>query len=347
MTTTHSGVDSEATALSTDEATEALLSRWTDAAKPSDRDGGANTPDPRDETSRDEVEEEDNESDDDLDLDTDEEQDDDEQDEGDEADDQEADEADEPTEASDDAVVRIKVDGEDRTVPVKDLKRLFGQEQALTRKSQEVAQARKAAESEGERFTVAAGKLMERAQERFKPYANIDWQIAAKTLDNDEFVALRQEAQAAYEDLKFLNEELEGAHKATQEARIAEVHEAAKEAVAVLERDIPGWDQKIYNEVIDYAVSNGLDRAAVSQVVEPNLIKLIHKAKAFDEAKARAAAKRKAIPASKRTMKSKTRPQRPLGKLGDQAAIQRLSKTGSADDAVAALLARWETSGND
>src|SRR5574337_877989 len=46
--------------------------------------------------------------------------------------------------AGDDVIVKIKVGDKEHEVPVKDLKRLYGQEASLTRKSQEVAAQRKA-----------------------------------------------------------------------------------------------------------------------------------------------------------------------------------------------------------
>jgi hypothetical protein len=172
--------------LSRDEAAAALLSRWTDAEQPSRDDEGAK-PIRRSETER-APDEDENQSDDDrswtLRTRT--------------SRTSKTTRADAPVEASDDALVKLTVDGEEIKIPVKDLKRLYGQEASLTRKSQEVAERRKFAEDEGARYVVATQKLIEKATERFKPYAQIDWAIAAKTLENDEYVALRQEATAAY-----------------------------------------------------------------------------------------------------------------------------------------------------
>lgn len=348
MSITQMGVDSEGSDFSPSDAEDAILNQWLDAGTLSNDDGGAKLPKRRTETVTEDAEEDNNESDDDLDLDDDEDDQDADAEEGsDTTDDKDEDKADEPTIAADEAVVRVTVDGEERTVPVKDLKRLFGQEASLTRKSQEVAQVRKSAEEEGARFTLATQKLMERAGERFKPYAEIDWTIAAKTLDNEEYIALRQEAQAAYQDLKFLKEEFDGAFKATQDARQTQNIEAAKEAVAVLKRDIPNWSQETYTGVIDYAANNGLDRDFIAQVTDANVIKLLHKAMSYDMAKERAATKRKAA-TSKHTMKSSNkRPTAALGKPDGKAELAKLAKSGSQDDAAALLLSRWNSEGDD
>lgn len=348
MSITQMGVDLDGSDFSPSDAEDAILNQWLDAGTLSDDDGGAKPPKRRTETVPEDAGEGNNESDDDLDLDDEDGQDAD-ADEGSDTDTEDDDEgkADEPIIAADEAVVRVTVDGEERTVPVKDLKRLFGQEASLTRKSQEVAQVRKSAEEEGARFTLATQKLMERASERFAPYAEIDWTIAAKTLDNEEYIALRQEAQAAYQDIKFLKEEFDGTLKATQEARQTQTIEAAKEAVAVLKRDIPNWSQETYTGVIDYAANNGLDRDTIAQVTDANIIKLLHKAMSYDMAKERVATKRKSA-TSKHTMKSSNkRPTAALGKPDGKAEMARLAKSGSQDDAAALLLSRWNSEGDD
>lgn len=120
-----------------DDAISSLVNRWADAEdQPSDTDEGETT------ESADESDE-----DDATDLDLSEPNDDEDADEGEDSEDEEADPA-STKEAKDDHLVTVTVDGETKTVPVKDLKRLFGQEAALTRKSQEVAAARKATEQE-------------------------------------------------------------------------------------------------------------------------------------------------------------------------------------------------------
>jgi len=323
-------------------AEDAMLSQWMDAGTLSVDDEEAKPPrkERRKETAADaEVT---TESDEDLDFDEgDEDADADTGDEANEDDKDTDDKVDEPVVAADEAVVRVTVDGEERSVPVKDLKRLYGQEASLTRKSQEVALVRKSAEQEGERFTLATQKLMERASERFKPYAEIDWTIAAKTLDNEEYIALRQEAQAAYGDLKFLKEEFDGHMTATREARQAVLVEEAKEAVSVLKRDIPGWNQETYTGVINYAADNGLDREFIAGVTDPNVIKLLHKAMSYDNAKARAATKRKAT-TSKNTIKpTNKRNTSALGKPDSKAELAQLAKSGRVEDAADLLISRW------
>jgi hypothetical protein len=333
MTTTREGVDTDAD-LSTDEAANALLSRWTDAEQPSRDDEGAKPP-RRDETTRKRDEDENqSESDEDLDFGDEDQQDDDDNDEG-----------DAPVEASDDAVVKLTVDGEDIQIPVKDLKRLYGQEASLTRKSQEVAQKRQLAEDEGARYVVATQRLLDRANERFKPYSTIDWTIAAKTLDTEEYTALRNEATAAFGDVRFLNEELGQVFNEQKDARTKQLAEEAKAAVEVLQRDIPDFNADTYQAIANHAISLGLPQEAVYQLTDPIALKIIYESMTYRRAKERAATKRKTQPTSKRTMQSN---RRPSGRVGDKAGeeLKKLRQTGSRDDAVKAFMAGWETDGD-
>lgn len=252
-------------------------------------------------------------------------------------------------EAGDDHRVSITVDGETKTVSVKDLKRLFGQEASLTRKSQEVAAARKAADTEGERYIVAMQRQIDRAEKRFEPFAKIDWMIAQQRLTPSEFAAMREEAREAHEDLSYLKQEADQVLGELVTERQAKSVEAAKEAISILERDIPGWNREVYDQVRSHAVSTGMDETMVNSIVDPSALKLMHDAMKYRQLKAKAAEKRstpKAAP--KRVVKPAARS---AGNLGnpDKAtdAKERARKTGSTEDAVAALMAGWADSNND
>jgi hypothetical protein len=336
MTTIATGDVEHEGGLSRDEAANALLSRWTDADNSHPEDDEGAKPIRRSETERHQTDEDDNQSDDeDLDFGDDE----------DEQDENDNDRADAPVEASDEALVKLTVDGDEITVPVKDLKRLYGQEASLTRKSQEVAENRKRAEEDGARYIVATERLLEKAKERFQPYAQVDWAIAAKTLSNEEYVALRQEAAAAYTDLQFLNTELDGVFAEVQASREAQALEDAKAALEILQRDIPKFDANVYRDMTQFAAANGIPAEQFAQLTDPAALKIVHMAMSYQRAKERAASKRTAAPTSKRTMKTNRRSEARAGnREGD--AMKRLKTTGKRDDAVAALMERWSDNGD-
>lgn len=247
----------------------------------------------------------------------------------------------EPKTLEDDALVEVKVDDEVLKVSVKDLKRLYGQEAALTKKSQQVAAKRKELEQEGIKTAAILDKMYNKAAERWKPYSEIDMLVASKQLDTESFAALRAEAQAAYEDFRFVSEEANAFVQETQAKQQAALKEAAAEAVTVLKEAIPNWSTSLYDSIRDYAIKTGMKPEVVNNLVDPVAIQLIHKARLYDEAKK--IATKKKVNAPKKVIKS-TALNTPKGVDSAQKAelaASRLRSTGDMDDAADLFLSRW------
>lgn len=333
MTTLTEGVKTDG-GLSDEAAAETLLARWTDAKRPSDTNEGeppANTDtddgDDDDATMLELAEEDENDTE-----------------EGDTSDDGDNEEDDAGLVAGDDHKVQITVDGQVQTVTVAALKRLYGQEASLTRKSQEVAEARKAAEAEAERALTVTQRLLDKAEERFAPFAKIDWMVAQQRLNADEFAALREEARSAYQELEFLKADSSQFIETVRAERARQIAEAAKETVATLERDIPGWNREVYDQLRNFAVESGMDMETVNNIVDPAAIKMMHAAMKYHQLKAKAAQKKTVAPAAtKKVVKpSNKAPNTRAVKSKAEEAKSRLASTGRDDDAIATLLARWE-----
>ena len=320
--------------LNEDDAAAAFLSKWSDE----DPEKASQVPE-EDDTSEpdDAVQEEDNEADEPVE--TDEESDEDHQEESAEDDDEEKSE--EPKKALDDeAVVKVKVGDEELDVSVKDLKRLYGQEAALTRKSQEVAAKRKEAEATAMKASATLEKMYEKAAAKWEPYSKIDYLVAQKQLDNDAFAALRAEAQAAYEDFRFISEEADTFVKQTQAQQQQHLQEAAKEAVKVLRDAIPDWSPKLYDQIREYAINTGMDAEVVNNLVDPVAIQLLHKARLFDESK-KIVTKKKVVQQKtvlKNTVTTSVKDVKGNGPAKQKAKLQ---STGSVDDAANLFLSRW------
>jgi hypothetical protein len=248
--------------------------------------------------------------------------------------------------ASDDAEVVVTVDGEERRVSVKDLKRLYGQEAALTRKSQAVATKQKEYEDSTKKAVHAISTLAERAMAAWKPYSEIDWAVAQTSLSKEDFAALRTQAKQKFDDAKFLTEELDKTMTEAQGKFMSSLKEKAKETVEVLKNPesphhIPGWSNDVYNSIREFAIETGMSAEVVNTLVDPAAIKIIHMAMSFKKAKDVATKKVvKAIP--KKVLTSKTGSAASSPKDAKKAkAMAQFKKTGSVDDAAAALMARW------
>ena len=331
------------------ETSDALLSKWTDVEKPSEEtetkakeqisDNEEETTETEpdiEEVTEDQIDDE--EEIEDLDTET-------EDGDEDEADTEDDEDSKEKEILSEDALVEVKVGDETNQVSVKELTRLYGQEKSLTQKSQQLASQKKKVEEDGLKYASALETLVKRAEERWKPYSEVDFLIASKKMDANEFQQLRSEANTAYEDYKFLTEEADKFSNQIAEQQQKQLKEQALETIKVLEKDIDGWNNELYNNIRGYAVEQGMAKQVVDQIVDPVAIKMIHKSRLFDEAKKKASIKKKAKVTTKVLKKSVStdvaKSEAKQQKKTD--AKKRIQKAGNDFELVAdALLERWE-----
>jgi len=334
------------------DAADAILDRWADGE---DLSADNEELEATDEPSNEETEEDTSDTQDDEEQDyeeveeTDEDPDNDDTEDPDEP---ETEEEDDETEVllSDDTMVEISVDGEVKQASLKDLKRLHGQEASLTRKSQEVAAKRKEAEDALGKAHISYQKLLERAEARMKPYAEVDMLVASRQMSTEDFAAFRRESQEAEKDLKFLQEESNAFYKDAQAQQQKQVQEAATECIKVLRNDLPDWGDELYNDIRNYAVSQGLPQEQVDQYVDPQVIKILNKARLYDQTKATAETKKakakviKTKQSKGRVLKAKKSPSTRSDdqRAKQQKARERLRSSTDMDDVTDALMARWE-----
>jgi len=334
------------------DAADAILDRWADGEDLSDNNEELEA---TDEPSNEETEEDTSDTQDDEEQDYEEVEETDEDPDNDDTEDQdepETEEEDDETEVllSDETMVEISVDGEVKQASLKDLKRLHGQEASLTRKSQEVAAKRKEAEDALGKAHISYQKLLERAEARMKPYAEVDMLVASRQMSTEDFAAFRRESQEAEKDLKFLQEESNAFYKDAQAQQQKQVQEAATECIKVLKNDLPDWGDELYNDIRNYAVSQGLPQEQVDQYVDPQVIKILNKARLYDQTKATAETKKakakviKTKQSKGRVLKAKKSPSTRSDdqRAKQQKARERLRSSTDLDDVTEALMARWE-----
>ena len=349
MNDNEQNVNSEPKALDIDDAAEAILGRWDDGETLSEVDEDATSEDLEEtEVTEDELDdEEDDEGEDNLDdPETDELDDDDETDEDEDAEEDD----DEPLAASDDQVVDISVNGESKKVSVKDLKRLYGQEASLTKKSQDLANQRKQSEEQLAQTHMSYQKLMERAEARYKPYADIDMLVASREMDAETFSQLRQDAKQAEDDLKFLQEESGQLVSQAQQNHQQATKEAAADCVKVLQEQLPDWGNELYTNIREYAVASGLPKDQVDQYTDPQVIMLINKARLYDQSKQSAKSKKAKAKLTKsksgktKVLSSKKAPpsKKSIQKANQQKQMDMLSGAKDLDDIAEELMSRWE-----
>ena len=324
-------------ALTLDDAAEAILGNWEDPETVSEDDEEAT------EESTEETEVEDSDTEDTEDLESDEDDEDPEEDEQEDTEDDQEDEEVELVEFDDDTLVEISVDGESKQASIKDLKRLYGQEASLTRKSQETASQRKMADEQLQKADASLQAMISRAQERYKPYSEVDMLVASKNMSSEDFTQLRAESRQAEEDLKFLTEEADGFYGYVQQQQAQAQQEQAKECVQVLQREIPDWNNTLYNDIRQYAITNGLPEQAVNQYADPNVIMLLNKARMFDQTTKVATVKK--AKAAKKVLRTKRAPptKTDITRERQRKNVERLrSANNDLDNIADVIMSNWE-----
>lgn len=78
----------------------------------------------------------------------------------------------------------------------------------------------------------------------------------------------------------------------------------AKESGVILARDIPGWNNDVYQQLMVYAVENGADATEIANTIDPMVFKMLHKAMQFDKGKQTVKAKVKRLGSPKKVVKA-------------------------------------------
>ena len=334
--------------LSVSEAGDAILSRWEDTPEEELSEQVEQEATPEDNQEETEIDPGDD-SDDNLDeeiVEDDTDPDENDEVEVEENDDEEDEEAEVITD--DEHLVEVLVDGEVKKASVRDLKRLYGQEASLTKKSQQTAKQRKEADEAIQKTSVIMQRLIEKAQEAYKPYEDIDMLVASQEMTREDFASLRKESKLAKDNLDFLTQEAEQFYGEIQAQHQANLNEAATNAVKVLREDIPDWSNAMYDEIRQYSVSEGLPEQMVNTIVDPVVIKLLNKARLYDQGKKVATKKKAKTVTRTKSLKARKTPEQ----SADVAKQKRLKATkeklrtakrgNHLDDIADALMARWE-----
>lgn len=238
----------------------------------------------------------------------------------------------------------VKVGEETHKPKLKELKRLFGQEAALTRKSQQATEMLNQATQREQFAKTALTTLLERAETRAKQYADLDMLVLAQRMPTEEFQALREDAANAQKEVTFLKDEI-GQHVQQAQQRHQQAYrEAAQACLKELtdpEKGIKGWNEDLYKTLTGWATEHGAP--AARDIVDPAVWKILNMAYAYDQhlkAVASAEAKAKKVhqkPSTTITPKG-GRAEKPTDTKAT--AIRNLRHSGSLDDATAAFMAK-------
>ena len=322
-------------------AVDALLSQWEEVEVPQENEDALDEPSEdlaEEELDSEELEAEDIVEDEDEAEDEQEETPDDESEETDEDEEDNNEGEDEDPQAP--QTVTVKVNGEEKEVSVDELTRLYGQEAALTQKSQKVAEERKQLEETEKTYEATLERLMENSKADYEQYANIDWMVAQKQLSDEEFSVLRSEAMKAQKAYQSVTQDV-GVYLKDKQANLeAQLKTKTEKTHEVMTEANIGWSQAKYKEMVSFAISKGMSEEQAASMVDAPLFLIIHQAMQAETAKNVVAKKKSKTP--QKVLRSKEKPKVNQGEESLKKASARLNKTGSEEDAVALLLKQWQ-----
>jgi hypothetical protein len=231
----------------------------------------------------------------------------------------------------------IEVDGE--KLSVDEIKLGYMRQADYTKKTQAVAEQRKAAEEQTANYESTLSALLTASGADLSRFDNVDWEQAA-VQNPDQY----KQAKAMYEQTKqthdFIRAQADEHQQRSKAQQQAAMKENAKESLTVLKSTIPNWNNDLYYSIGEYATGSlGVTTEEFNEVHDHRMITALYKAMQFDRAKTETQKKVKATP--KKTLSGKKAEPKDLGKKDNyRKARDRLKKSGSMEDAVQALLNR-------
>jgi hypothetical protein len=165
-----------------------------------------------------------------------------------------------------------------------------------TRKTQEVAELRKAAETERQSVELEKQVHFQNMNEvaqikaiemRLSQFAQLNWD---QLTDSDPVQAMRLDREAR--QLQAAKAQLEGSvsqrHAQFVQLQQQEAARHLEEARRVLQRDIPGWGEELRTELVKYALANGYTQRELDAMKSPAMVRSLFREYQTDKAKKQA-----------------------------------------------------------
>lgn len=247
---------------------------------------------------------------------------------------------------------KVKVGEEEHDVSVKDLKKLFGQETALTQRSMQLAETRKKLETAEATQLASQNLLLQRANARWSQFEKIDFIELARDprVPKDQYEYVRAQAQAAWDEKQFLeqgtNELMKTVNDRYQQQMVAAAQSTIKElADPASPNYIEGWSNDLYNDLRVFAINAGVAKDVVNAIVDAPVVRLLRDAQLYRAGKSanvKTEVKNKQVTRVIKTTKNSAAVSKGPG--GNQTrAMAKLRKTGEVDDAASAFFEGFKT----
>lgn len=242
--------------------------------------------------------------------------------------------------------IRLKVNGEEIEKPLDEVVALAQQGLDYTKKTQEVAEQRKALEALQEQVKAQeavlqqtnqlSGELMEDVakittlDQQLAQYQNVDW---AKLSDSD-FV----EAQKLFftynqlqQDRNSLVSQFETKRQqyASQQQQI--IAEKVKQGKEILAKEIPNWSPETTQEIVSVGKDYGFTDAELNSIIDPRHVKVLHDAMQWRKLQSKNSVTKKKVASAKPVVKPGSKDPTRVASSNAKKMREQLRKTGSSD----------------
>ena len=260
------------------------------------------------------------------------------------------DEVEEEEEVEQPDVYTVKVDGEEYEVTQDELLNGYQRQQAYTKRSQELAEQRKAFEAEAQRVAqmrdAYAQQLEQLSQynQQILGEAEPDWDALAKEYSAEELFLYKTKLDQQKEQARQVEAERQAiAQQQAQEQQAQMQQHLAAQREEMLNR-IPQWRDedtrtKERLEVIKYAQRRGYSEQELANASDARAIEILHKAWQWDNLQEKKpAAKKKASKAPRMAKAGQPKTKAQVASRQKQQSLKRLNNERSVDAAVNYLM---------
>jgi len=240
----------------------------------------------------------------------------------------------------------VKVDGEEFEVDLDELRNGYQRQSDYTKKSQSVAEMRKAYEAnlqsvqqERDQYQQVLANMENYQNLELKKYQELDW-ASLKEDDPVEYMEKRIEFQDAKDKVNQVKQEQMAVQQKTQQEVYQNIQHKVQEEAELLATALPEYSDPSSNlktELRDFAMNMGFSEQDVNGITDHKVVLVLHKAMLQDKANSSTSSKVKKGPA--KVIKAGvpvTKKQRVARDV--QAKRDRLRQTGNVNDAANAFM---------
>ena len=238
----------------------------------------------------------------------------------------------------------VKVDGEEFEVSLDELRDGYQRQSDYTRKSQSLAEQRKAYEAnlqavqnERNQYAQVLEQMSENQNYQLQQFEDINWK-ELKDDDPMEYMEKRLEYQDAKDKISQINTERARVHQQNQNEITQVLTEKVQKEAELLSAALPEYadpGSNLKTDIRKYALSLGFPENEIDSISDHRVVLVLHKAMMQDNA-AKGVKKVKVAPKVVKSGTPQTKSQKV--KRVTQAKRERLSKTGHAKDAADVFL---------